>query len=215
MNLYFVFLRRPRDLHDQRNDPFWEFGSFGKTGCHSKNLLHPKTTPLRSGDRLAFLQGGQREIRIIGVTPSISVEGNIGRLELRWNATYRPLPYSKAPLLIDNSNRTDFPEVRDLLMNTQRTTHCGAAGSRFRGRTTSIDLNLAEQVLQWFSKDKLPTIESYSEAVGLPDGGWCRNANALGWTAVTSRRIAYTGLGEANDKLKASKCGPGSSRSRC
>ena len=32
MSLYLVFLRRPESLDDRRSDPFWEFGSFGRTG---------------------------------------------------------------------------------------------------------------------------------------------------------------------------------------
>jgi hypothetical protein len=39
--VFVVMLRRPRK-NDRRSDPFWEFGSFGCTGCHGKNLLHPK-----------------------------------------------------------------------------------------------------------------------------------------------------------------------------
>jgi hypothetical protein len=50
-------LRRPRK-DDPRTDPFWEFGSFGCTGCHGNNLLHPKNCQIRNGDRLAFVQGG-------------------------------------------------------------------------------------------------------------------------------------------------------------
>ena len=37
-----VHLRRPRSRSDKRDDPFWEFGSFGITGCHARNLLHPE-----------------------------------------------------------------------------------------------------------------------------------------------------------------------------
>jgi hypothetical protein len=45
-----VLLRQPRkDISEMRTDPFWEFGSFGLTGCHQRNLLHPKkATPASS-----------------------------------------------------------------------------------------------------------------------------------------------------------------------
>jgi hypothetical protein len=51
-------LRRPRK-NDRRTDPFWELGSFGCSGCHGKNLLHPKNCQISNGDRLAFVQGGK------------------------------------------------------------------------------------------------------------------------------------------------------------
>ena len=41
-DIFFVHLRRPKNSGDQRADPFYEFGSFGCTGCHSWNLLHPR-----------------------------------------------------------------------------------------------------------------------------------------------------------------------------
>lgn len=33
-----VHLRRPKNASDMRDDPFWEFGSFGITGCHAHDL---------------------------------------------------------------------------------------------------------------------------------------------------------------------------------
>jgi hypothetical protein len=41
-----VHLRRPKtaDPKESRSDPFWEFGSFGITGCHSENLMHPRNS---------------------------------------------------------------------------------------------------------------------------------------------------------------------------
>ncbi len=39
-----ALLRQPRmeRPNEMRSDPFWEFGSFGLTGCHKTNLMHPK-----------------------------------------------------------------------------------------------------------------------------------------------------------------------------
>lgn len=38
--IFIVHLRQPSNNADEkRSDPFWEFGSFGLTGCHCKNLL--------------------------------------------------------------------------------------------------------------------------------------------------------------------------------
>ena len=46
-----VCLRQPiKDNPDEkRSDPFWEFGSFGCTGCHSTNLMNP-----RNANKLAW-----------------------------------------------------------------------------------------------------------------------------------------------------------------
>lgn len=39
----FVMLRQPRrdNPGEMRTDPLWEFGSFGCTRCHSRNLMNP------------------------------------------------------------------------------------------------------------------------------------------------------------------------------
>ena len=47
-NVFFVHLRRPNrsDPDEQRDDPFYEFGSFGCTGCHGRTsctLAVPKS----------------------------------------------------------------------------------------------------------------------------------------------------------------------------
>ncbi len=72
VNVYFVHLRRPRNLNDQRADPFYEYGSFGCTGCHSKNLLHPRHAEKLNGARLAFVQGGNLGSRLVFLTPPIN-----------------------------------------------------------------------------------------------------------------------------------------------
>src|SRR5690349_18822148 len=109
MRLYFVCLRRPSGYKDRRNDPFWEFGSFGSTGCHSRNLLHPVRSTLRDNDRLVFVQGGDGESRVIALTPPIKIGGSLHKLEVLWDKSYRPLSFMNAPILIDNQGNTDFP----------------------------------------------------------------------------------------------------------
>lgn len=195
MSLYFVFLRKPKDLTDRRNDPFWEFGSFGRTGCHKANLLHPRRTPLRDGDQLAFLQGGRGEIRVIGVTPSISVTGSTGLLEPEWSRSYRPMPYSNAPLLIDNLGKTAFPSALQLLHGTRRSTYCGAAGSRLRSKMTAVDAELTNEILQWFASTALSKIKVYPEAIQSKGESWHMHAMSQGWSTASSRRQEYQRLG--------------------
>ena len=58
--LFIVLLRRPKsEAGEMRSDPFWEYGSFGLTGCHSKNLLSLRNMDNLNYGRLAFVQGGK------------------------------------------------------------------------------------------------------------------------------------------------------------
>ena len=196
VNIYSVFLRRPRSNTDSRDDPFWEFGSFGITGCHSGNLLHPKHTPLRDGDRLAFLQGGAGELRIVGLAPPIRVSGSQSDVESRWDPGYRPIPFGEAPLLIDNSGKTNFPKlVAGLrLALVERKTPCSKAASRLRSQTRPLPPDLCEEFVVWFDGGMLPRIATYADAIQKEGGSWRRNALAKGWTAPSSRRRQYRSL---------------------
>ncbi len=194
MSLYLVYLRRPRNTADRRSDPFWEFGSFGITGCHGKNLLHRLRSPLRAGDQLAFLQGGIGEVRITGLTPPITVQQLQGRIYATWSKAYRPCPFERAPLLIDNNNGTDFPAVHKMLAKVNRTTPCGRAGSLFRARTARVEGALAEQIRSFFSL-KRPRIKQYLDAVAPTDDPWRRHGNAKGWGNRSEREKEYARLG--------------------
>src|SRR5450631_2635260 len=94
-----VHLRRPgRD--DPRNDPFWEFGSFGTTGCHRDNLLNPKKIHELEGVRLAFAQGGKAGFKLVFLTPRISTVKYRNLAETRWQPPSMPLKYDEAPILV-------------------------------------------------------------------------------------------------------------------
>jgi hypothetical protein len=204
VNVYSVFLRRPRDLQDKRADPFWEFGSFGSTGCHAANLLHPRRSPVADGDRLAFLQGGAQEIRVIALTPSVRRDK---ASEVVWKRSYRPWPYVSAPLLIDNRGETDFPAAIELLAHAHRSTPCGAAASRLRTRTKPLPAELARQLVAWFSKHAAQRIQRYTDAICAPDHPWYRNALAQGWTRRAERLRDYTGGGgAANGRRRVRRC---------
>lgn len=53
-----VHLHRPNksDPNEQRADPFWEFGSFGCTRCHTRNLVNPKRIHELDEQGLAWLR---------------------------------------------------------------------------------------------------------------------------------------------------------------
>lgn len=187
VSTYLVFLRRPWSLADRRNDPFWEFGSFGRTGCHARNLLHPGRSPLRDGDRLAFLQGGPDEIRIVGLTPPVRIALFDNAIEVRWDRRYRPFRFADAPLLINNRGRTDVPAVRPLLRGARRSTPCGQAASKFRSRTGSISPQLAQQILACHDAHTGMRATRYIDAVELPGRPWHSHALERGWHIRSAR----------------------------
>ena len=189
--LYFVYLRRPSGISDLRRDTFWEFGCFGQAGCLRTNLMHPSSSPLATGDRLFFFQGGDSEIRVVGLTPPILVKRGQQLLNVTWDRAYRPLPYSMAPVLTDNSGYTDFPAVARILENTNRTTNCAKAASRLRSHSYPVDQDLQEQLLNWFSQDSLPTISHYLEAIDVAESKWVQHDLAAGWSLPQERALRF------------------------
>lgn len=188
--MHVAYLRQPRSLDDRRDDPFWEFGAFGLTGCHS-NLLRA----LCSGARVLFVQGGRQEIRAVGLTPPIEVIRRARCVHIRWDMDYRPIPFGSAPLLIDNALQTDFPAIRRLIEGVARTTACGRAGSRLRARVEPLDCELQEQIAAYFDKrGPHPRISQYMDAVKSRDTGWHENAMKRCWGSLESRRTLIANL---------------------
>ena len=131
-----VLLRQPkRSVSDERrDDPFWEFGSFGCTGCHRKNLMNPKRSSELEGARFAFVQGGDLGFRLVHVTPPITTHA-LGKIcEVRWSPAEMPLAYAEAPLVVDNQNRSDIPELADIAKYANRPTPVSRFASKFRTR---------------------------------------------------------------------------------
>jgi hypothetical protein len=151
--LFIVMLRRPR-RDDPRADPFWEFGSFGCTGCHGKNLLHPKNCQIRDGDRLAFVQGGHLSARLLLVTPPVERFDHPGgspkgRVELRWDSSRKPFRYDHAPSLVESPTPGRaglFPRLLDDIAQTNRSTFPAKLASRFRARTSPLEPELAREM---------------------------------------------------------------------
>ncbi len=179
-SIFIVMLRQP-GKNDRRGDPFWEFGSFGCTGCHSKNLLHPLNSRIQDGDRLAFVQGGDRGAKLLLITPPVRrvVHGDATsdqRLELRWDARKKPFKYDRAPSLFEsNSPRVSgrFPKLIDSLEGTNRTTIDAKFASRYRARTRPLTPELADELLAGFDSavreaSRADFIAKYEDA--LP---WC------------------------------------------
>lgn len=143
-----VLLRRPmRHADERRDDPFWEFGSFGCTGCHHHNLLNPKRSSELKGTRLAFVQGGDRGFRLIHVTPPISVRDLADICEAVWLPAEMPLTYETAPVVVDNQGRTDVPLLAQMAHGVKRSTPVARFASAFRSCRRPLAGEIGTQVV--------------------------------------------------------------------
>lgn len=158
--LFVVHLRRPYGANDRRADQFWEYGSFGLTGCHRANLLHPSRSRIRTGDQLAFVQGGPTGMRLLLVTSPVqcSVWGDAAEaalLEVTWDRRARPLRYGPtAPLLAGRAEQvsTDLPELRKYLHDVARVSARAKFSSRFRARCEPLPTELAAELHSAFQR---------------------------------------------------------------
>ena len=140
-----VVLRQPRmDRPDERrSDPFWEFGSFGVTGCHTRNLMHPGKSALLEGVRFAFAQGGDGGFRLVYLTPPLAVVRHREVVEVRWQPTGMPFRYWDAPVIIDRDGRSDIAGVPEFLKSVKRDGWVGRFASKFRSRREPLPVQLA------------------------------------------------------------------------
>lgn len=150
--VFFVHLRRPRsasaDPSERRDDPFYEFGSFGCTKCHATNLFHPRRHAEElEGARLAFVQGGPRGFRLVFLTPPITVRRWTDCYEARWTPVAMPFKYTEAPMLASNHGSGNFPMVEQFARGTKRTTVEGGLSSRLRSRARLLPVELAKEVV--------------------------------------------------------------------
>lgn len=163
--VFVVMLRRPRknDPRDMRSDPFWEFGSFGVTGCHSKNLLHPKNIKNLENNRLAFFQGSKESIKLLLITPTVKIEEYSCGCEVLWKNIRLPFCFGSAPIVINNSGYTDFPKIKEMISVINRNTWMGRVASAFRSRKKELSDDVAEELLNNYFKfvDLLPVSNDY------------------------------------------------------
>ena len=134
-----VHLRRPK-VGDKRTDPLYEFGSFGLTGCHRKDLLADGDA---AGTRLAFAQGGDLGFRLVTLTPPVEVRHLATVWEAFWSPAGMPLRYDTAPTLIDNDGSSDVEGMREFLAEVNRSTWEAKFSSSFRTRKQPLDPAMA------------------------------------------------------------------------
>lgn len=175
--LFIVFLRRP-GKGDGRTDPFWEFGSFGCTGCHDDNLLHPGKKHIVSGDRVAFVQGGGQGCKLLLITPPVKrVEHGQAKIEIRWNRAFKPFRYYSelAPVLArPGGTNIALPELGRIVNKTRRTTAQAKLASCFRTRCEPLGSTGAAELQQLFRlacEKARPTdfISNYTDALPWSD----------------------------------------------
>lgn len=148
-----VMLRSPKRTADEsRDDPFWEFGSFGCTRCHRRNLLNPRRSNELRGARFAFVQGGDDGWRLVHVTPPISVRSVGDISEAFWSPTEMPLTYASAPTIIDNCGRSDVPLLANMARTVSRPTPVSRFASLFRSRRRPLAGEVSAQVLSTYQK---------------------------------------------------------------
>lgn len=152
--LILVLLRRPRlsNSDEIRSDPFWEFGSFGCTGCHSRNIMHPNNMSDLVGARLAFAQGGEDGFKLVFITPPVEVSLQGKYVEARWAIGKMPFKYTEAPILINNDGESDFPLIRLFIAAVNCPTWQRKFACKFRSRKTPLDINMAAEIIQGFDQ---------------------------------------------------------------
>src|SRR6266542_2541693 len=112
-----VMLRQPylKNPNEMRTDPLWEFGSFGCTRCHRKNLMNPKKLAELNGVRFGFAQNGPLGIKLVHVTPPVTTQHHRTFGEAKWSPAEMPLTYASAPTLVNNFGESDIPALLDML----------------------------------------------------------------------------------------------------
>lgn len=170
-------MERPTEM---RSDPFWEFGSFGLTGCHKTNLMHPKKVHELKGARIAFVQGGDAGFKLVYLTPPVTPIPYSDRSEIRWETSGKngvsretgvsnetgstmPFRYEKAPFIISTSGVSDVPEIVQIFENVRRNGWMGRFASKFRTRREPLpDACAAQLVKVWNARVRKATAGDFA-----------------------------------------------------
>ncbi|MBS1991111.1 MAG: hypothetical protein JSS83_11365 [Cyanobacteria bacterium SZAS LIN-3] len=160
-------MERPTEM---RSDPFWEFGSFGLTGCHKTNLMHPKKVHELAGARIAFVQGGKAGFKLVCATPPVTPTAYADRSQISWDATTMPLRYEVAPVIISPEGYSDVPQIVEIFENVRRNGWMGRFASKFRTRRIPLPDKCGQQLLRVWRKrldQAVPSdfARSYTEAL--------------------------------------------------
>jgi hypothetical protein len=164
-----VILRQPSSaISERRDDPFWEFGSFGCTGCHSRNLMHPKRAHELNGARLAFVQGGPLGFRLVHVTEEIWMKPLGADFEARWPTGQMPLAYCSAPLVVDNEGKSDIPKLAMETHSIARSTPVARFASAFRSRRLPVAGEVGAAIVACYQRHRTHGGEAKSYIDAMP-----------------------------------------------
>lgn len=119
------------------------------TGCHARNLLHPRGAHKLIGVRLAFAQGGNLGTRLVFLSPGVK---RINGSEALWSPCKMPFRYADAPLLINKRGETDFPQLRKTLLGGNRSTLVGQFSSNFRSCTQPLKGKIARELIAVYER---------------------------------------------------------------
>ena len=160
--IFFVHLRRPDRANpkEQRNDPFYEFGSFGCTRCHSKNLMNPRNAAKLEGARLAFVQGGPLGSRLVLLTPPVTVTRRIDSCEAKWKPVDMPFKYTDAPILAYNGGVSDFPMIEQFARSAKCRTVESGLSSLLRSRTSPVCDAMAKEIVSVYTRKRAKATHS-------------------------------------------------------
>jgi hypothetical protein len=206
--VFIVLLRRPRK-NDPRIDPFYEVGSFGLTGCHRRNLLHPKNASRLNGGRLAFVQGGNDGARLICLTPPITIITHAHGMEARWNRKHsagRFFKYPNAPVLVDGRRGTGVSLLKGMIEEVRRSTLEGKLSSKFRSYTRALPTDVAHALIEIHARS-LRNLECfanrYEETLPyFPD--IIDGKRKQTWEALLQKAV---GIGPIRTNLADARCG--------
>lgn len=148
-----VVLRQPTNKPSEtRADPYWEFGSFGITTCHSRNILNHKKITERKGIRLAFSQGGKDGFKLVHLTPPIIIKMHNKSCEAKWEPIEMPFHYQDAPLLINNNGKSSLPLLKQAIAGARCKSWMQKFSSCFRSRCEPLDNGIASEILSVYEK---------------------------------------------------------------
>lgn len=117
------------------------------TGCHRTNLLNEVSA---TGALLGFIQPGRHAMRLVFLTPPVTVVDHGKRREASWSPAAMPLRFPEGVLLIDNEGNTDVPALKAMLAQGKRRRWVGRFSSAFRSRTKPLPpTTAAELVAAW------------------------------------------------------------------
>ncbi len=151
-----VMLRQPyvNDPNEMRTDPLWEFGSFGCTGCHRTNLMHPKKLTEHNGACFAFAQNGPLGIKLVHVTSPVRTRQHGTFCEVVWEPAEMPIRYDAAPTLVNNLGESDMPALLAMIRDVRRKSPVAKFASKFRSRRQTLPNQVASELMKVYENHR-------------------------------------------------------------